>query len=445
MAGYPGLPGYRPKVTQKMPVVSLGGRQQPKATTKPAGQGKVDPSTGLPKMPSEHEMRAEANANAWKSILQMQQALPSQGDLLLRYGQQRAAVAPLIDAHRDWLEKAGEYQVGMTNAISGMVKGTAAAGDTSAAATSAAAGAPLGARSGSETVSPAGAAMPVAAYGTSFANYLHSLVPYASAIGGQALGQINTNENTDMQSLNASRKEIALKLPELQQANYTDINNAALNNYKSELAALVAGHKSDLDAAKFTHTVAKDTATAGTAARNATTAEGRLTLAIKAQKDKAKKDAAGGASAFTAGDASGLRAALKEADKRYNDPGGHNAPGRYSATLTLKQPTVPGVPHGPGETKIISGSSLAEVRAMIKKFLASNNKASSSPLPQGKWSQSTVVAPVKGSTVTVDKPGEYNRRMEAWRYLVVQNGALLHPLTESDLRERFRQMVGAPK
>lgn len=396
-------------------------------------------AAGQPKMQSAHEIQAKANADAWKSIMQMQSALPTPDQIGQQFGAQRNAILPLIEGHRNWLQKAGEYQVNQTNAISQMTQGAAQAGDQQATAGAAAAGAPAGAGFAGN-VDPAQVAMPAASYGTSLANYFHALVPYANSIGGGALDKVNQGQNDAMQSLGDARKQIALKLPEIQADNFTTGYGNALNEYKSELAALVqsqkgggggmsAGESGRLAESKRYHNeqiaLAKD--------RNAISGR-RADAAIKLGEEKGTVKKSNGSS---------LRLILNTMNGIYDKKGGEEVPGAYSVTMVKKAYKASGISH-PEETYPITGATPEEVRKRVKAFLADSKHQ---PLTEGvykglgKWNQKGPAnTPVKGSKKTVGQAGEYTRRMNAWRYLVAQNKGLPDPMTTADLQDLFRTM-----
>ena len=424
-------------------VHSPGGRVNP--TVKPkAPKTKTHPVTGLPVMPSAAEIRAEANAQAWKSVQAQQAALPSDQEIYHQYGVQAAAIKPLVDAHRSWLENAGQYQLSQANALSSMVSGAAGAADAAQTGAAGLAGAPAGTAAPSTNVSPTAAAMPVAAYGTSFANYLHSLAPYADAVGGQAFARVMGQQGQDLQSLRDARTKIAGGLPDLQNQNFATLSTNALNEYKGELAALVAGGKNTLAAGKLAQTTANDNAKLRIAGRNADTAALRAQTAVDALDWKKISATTSDANAPAA--KAKLATALKDAFKIYADAGGSKQPGSFTTRLVLKTAPLPGRP-GSGTTTYqpFQGPNKEQVRREVAAWMKSHNKPSTDPLhPAVNWTQEGAIAPMKNSTVTKGKLGEYTRRMKAWRYLVQQNAASPAPLSEDDLRALFRKGVGAP-
>jgi hypothetical protein len=293
--------------------------------------------------------------------------------------------------------------------------------------------------------------MPVAAYGTSFANYLHSLVPYASAIGGNAMGQINANEDTDLRTLDASRKEIGLKQGDLAASAYTDISNAAVNRYKSELAMLTAGSKASATAGKDAETKRHHLALEKVASDNSLTTKRRADAAIKLGRDKLAQSGAKGkdGSARTAGDVSGLRGALAKALEMYNKTGGKSTPSRYGVDLTYQPPSDPNNPDNKPALQVMhfTGTTPEGVRKQVREFKAKHDKIAQGPNPAITWQQpkGQVVKPVPGYTAVTGKRGEYNRRQEAWRYLKTVNDNSLHPISTAELQNMWRSMVGAPK
>jgi hypothetical protein len=415
-----------------------GGRGLPKGNAPPKPHpAKTHPVDGMPVMASAAELRAQANSQAWKSIAAQQAALPSDESIARQYGAQRSAIQPLIDAHRSWLENAGQYMVGSSNALSTLVTQKAAEADQAQQGIAGLAGAP-GSAPGTN-VSPTSAAMPVAAYGTSFANYLRSLVPYADAVGGNALGRTFQNENQDMTSLRDARTKIAGGLPDLQASNYATLSTNALNEYKGELAALVAGQKGGVAAAGVAEKTRHDQTLEQLARDRNATASRRADASIALDQSKIK---AGGK--VNNSEVSSLKKDLTDAFKIYEDKGGTKTPTRFGVTLTLNQPTLPGRPKAPKQTKAFAGATIEEVRALVKAFLAKQPKQGASPIPVGKWSQDDIIKAAPNSTTTTGKLGESTRRLKAWRYLVQHNAASLHPLDESALRELFRKGVGAP-
>lgn len=431
-------PVKRPKVQPLVISESHGGRVAPKKPAQP--KTKTHPITGLPVMPSSAELRAEANAQAWKSVKAQQAALPSDQEIFQQYGQQAAAIKPLVDAHRAWLENAGQYQVSQANALSSMVQGATGAADATQQGVAGAAG--LGAGNLPGNVSPTAAATPVAAYGTSFANYLHSLVPYADALGGQGMARVFAQQGQDLQSLRDARAKIAGTLPDLQASNFSALSTNALNEYKGELAALVAGGKNTIAGAKLAHTVANDNANLRIRGRNADTAALRAQTAVDALDWKKIS----GSNPNAAPAKAKLQSALAAAYKIYADQGGEKAPGAFSTRLVLKTPPLPGRP-GSGTTQYqpFQGATKDQVRREVAAWIAAHNKPSTDPLhPAVTWTQEKAIAPMPNSTTTKGKLGETTRRLRAWRYLVQQNAASAAPLSEADLRALFRKGVGAP-
>lgn len=423
---------------------SIGGRsgggrsnRHPAPATQKPPKTQNHPTTQMPVMPSEHELRAKANADAWKSIQQMQATLPSTGDIMARYGAQRSAIEPLVSAHRDWLEKAGEYQVGMTNALSSLVQQGAATGDATAGAGAAAAGAPMGSAPATN-VAPAASAMPVAAYGTSSANYLRSLVPYATAQGIGNIGRVNQAENEEMQSVSQARAKIGAELPGLRESTYTDSYNAAFQKYKGELATLASRQKGDLNTLKTTEKIRNDRERLRISAQNADTSAGRRSdAAIRAANVDAK-----GEGTRTAGDASNLKAGLAKALEAYNDTGGTSGYGRFGVTMkSADYKDALGRTHK-GATEQISGANPQEVRNRIAKFLKAHKPITEGPNKgQGAWSQWSQIEGLKGYQRKVGQKGEYNRRQTAWGIFKAANAATLHPVSTEKLREMFQYAI----
>lgn len=451
--GYAGLPNIarpaplkRPGVTPATHEGSVRGNPSTVIPVKPKGKTTTHPTTGLPVMQSPASIRAAANAQAWKTIQQQQDLLPSEGDIVAQYGAKAAAIQPLIDAHRGWLEKAGEYTVSMANGLASMGQTAATAADTTAGQGAAAAGAGVGMNTG-PSVSPAGVGMPAAVYGTSTANYLHSLVPYADALGGQSIAKVNSDQSTALDDLRTSKQKIASGLGDLEATNYKDLTASALDVFKSKIATLAASEKNTTktasDAAALAEKTRHDQATEATAARNATTSEEKAKAATQLTKSKLT------ATGMTPAEVKSFQGFLKDTDKKYQNLGGTKVPGRYEAVATL--PAHKGATAASSTGKLshsFAGKSIAEVQASIKSFMASHNKPKLNPatgnLDPGAWSV-TPVAAQKNSTVTVGKKGEATRRLDAWRYLVAQNSTLgQHALSEADLRAAFRRMEGAP-
>lgn len=401
-----------------------------------AGQEGVDPITGEPKMPSSQEIRAKANAEAWKSIQKMQSALPSEQQLSAQYGGQRQDIANLVDAHRAWLEKAGEYQVSMSNGLAQMAQVAAGAGDQGVQGSAALAGAAPGSLP-TTNVAPTAVGMPVSALGTSAANYLHSLVPYATAQGSEAMTRVNNAQNTALDDLRTARQKISAGLPELQLADFKDRYGLAVEQYKSELAALVQGQKGGVDAAKFAETQRHNRANELTAARNSDISEEKAQNVMKANSEKLK--------GMTAGERTSLQSFFKAAADIYKDKGGSKAPGLFSQTIYMKHPTGPGLPKLPTDSHVFTGDSIASIQRQRAAYIKANPGKSLGPIPAATWTWDKAPERGKSDGTLTGKYGEATRRLKAWRYLVAQNENLgAHKLSESDLRARFREMFGAP-
>lgn len=440
MAGYPGIPGYRP-AAKRPGTFGIGGAAgggRGAAPTKPKPKTKTDPATGMPTMMTPQEIRAEANAQTWKSIQAMQSALPSQAGIAAQYGAQRSAITPLIDAHRDWLLKAGEYQVNQTNALSQMVQGVTGSADAAQVGAAGLAGAPLGAGAPTTNVSPTQAAMPVAAYGTSFANYLHSLAPYADSLGGMALGRVNEAERQDMTSLRDARSKVALQQPDIYSKNYATLSNTALNTYKGELAAIAAGDKNTLAGAKLGETNRHNTTLESLASDRNAISSRRADAAIALANSKIA-----GSGGKTPAEVKSLKSSLAKAYDIYGKVGGTKTPTRFAVRLTYNPPKLPsGQPGAPKDTKVFAGGTVEEVRGLMRAFLKSHNTTSkNSAIPNGRWSQDgAIAAPPNTPKVVTGKTGEANRRLKAWRYLVQQNP----DMDREALKRLFRLGVGAP-
>jgi len=402
-----------------------------------AGQEGVDPVTGEPKMPSSQEIRAKANAEAWKSIQKMQGALPSEQQLSTQYGGQRQDIANLVDAHRAWLEKAGEYQVSMSNGLAQMAQTAGAAGDAGVTGSAALAGAAPGSLPGTN-VAPTAVGMPVSAYGTSAANFLHSLVPYATAQGSEAMTRVNNAQNTALDDLRTAKQKINAGLPELQASTFKDRYELAVEQYKSELAALVQGHKGGVDAAKFAETQRHNRANEAAAARNSDISEEKAAATIKLneQKLKAKSPASRAA----------LQKFFKDAADLYKDKGGTKGSGLWTVTIHMKHPTLPGAPKIPTDDKVFTAPTLQEVRRQRDAYIAAHPGTPLGPIPAGTWSQDKSAQPVPNTTGQVTgKYGESTRRLKAWRYLMAQNETLgADKVSTPELKRMFRQMFGAP-
>lgn len=417
------------------------GSGAPKA--KGAGAGATDPATGLPKMQSAAEIRAAANAQAWKTIQQQQAALPSEGAIIARYGAQSAAIQPLVNAHRAWLENAGQYSVGVNNALSQIVGTQNTNTDTAQAGSAALGGAPMGSAPATN-VSPGAGSTVVTAPGGAFANYLHSLVPFADQLGASALAKINQNQTTDMQSLDAAKKQIALGLPALQQTNYNSLTSTALNQYKGELAALVAGGKNTVAGAKLAETTRHDLAGEALGLQNSATAQKRAADAFKLGMDRLNKTTVKGATR-TSAENSKLQTALGTALKNYGKTGGQKGYTQWAQTVTFNPPKIKYGDSPPKKSTVVYGATPEEVKAKVQAFLAANNKPSKDPTtPNGVWSAAKAPSGVGNKSVT-GRTGDYTRRMEAWRYFAGTNAASAHPLTTSALQVIFRKAFGAPK
>lgn len=439
------LPIAKPKPV--MPATHEGAiHGNPSMTVKssaPKKHANVDPNTGLPKMQSAAELRAAANAQAWKSIQQMQAALPSEQDIAARYGAQAATIQPLVNAHRAWLEQAGQYNVGVTNALSQVVGTQNANTDAAQAGSAALAGAPMGSAPATN-VSPGAGSTVVTAPGGSFANYLHSLTPFADALGADAISKINANRTADLQSLDQSKKQIALQLPDLQASNYSTLSTNALNTYKGELAALVAGGKNTVTGAKTAETVRHNLAMEANGSRNAATSEQRAKDAFTLAEDKLNKTTAKGA-VRTAGENSKLQSSLATALKMYDNKGGTKAYKQFAQTVNFNPPKLPSYePAPPKQSQVITGSTPAEVQAKVNAFIKAHNVKSTGPIPNGVWSAAKAPTGV-GNKGPVGQAGDYTRRMEAWRYFSATNAASAHPLSTNALQVIFRKAFGAPK
>lgn len=427
------LKGPSPIARPASVVASLGGRVQPKAPTPKAPAKKSSSAgSGLPTMPSVQSIRAQANQQAWKSIQAQIDALPDTRALDLRYQGMRNAITPLVDAHKDWLLKAGEYSVGVSNQLAQIAAQEAGAADTVASGAAAAAGAPVGSTPPTN-VTPGGVSTPVAAYGGSFANYLRSLLPYATAQGIGNIQRLNDAQQQDLDSINQSRDKILATLPDTQASYFKDAYNTAFNDYKSELSALAAGDKTSLDASKFQETIRHNKA-------NEDIAQQRATAALQGAMSKATSSGKS-----TASEANQLKSSLAQAYKIYQQKGGRKVPAEWGVTLVKKaSKNLAGQATGPDDQVSFRGSTPQEVQDRVKRFLArpGNQPVADGPHKGEKWVQQGVIAAVKNSPdVVVGQKGEANRRAAAWAYLKAQNSASLHPLTTENLKALFRNTI----
>lgn len=444
---YPGTPGYRP-ASPAPPKTSGtfgiggpagGGRAQPKMGTP---KTRTDPRTGRPVMMSDQEIRAEANAQAWKSIQQMQGAIPSEENARLSFSGQRSAINDLTTAHRDWLERAGQYHVNMTNALSGAATAAAGAGDATAAGGAAAAGAPLGA-SFAGNVAPSAVAASGTDAGTTFQKIIAGELTsgYPQAIGANALTRVNQNENTTLADIRNQRATVANGLPDLAQKNYVSGYQVAIDKYKGELAAIALGQKGKTADAKLAETVRYHNGMLGLSEdRNAISRSNAETAYQRMVNSAAATDTKAGQR--TAGDASNIKAALAAADLIYHPKPGKAGPQaytRYGTVLKIDKTTDP-ITHEvfPAQYHTVSASTLAEAQAQLKAFMAANPKAG--------WTQPKLIAGLdKQSTTGGTAAPENARRQHAWHELIAKNSLLLHPYSEAELKTAFRTMVGAPK
>lgn len=410
-------------VKPKSILPARGGMASP-VTPKPATpKTRTDPATGLPTMMSNQEIRAEANQQTWASIKSMLGQLPSIGATDAPFNAQRAAVAPLVDAHRNWLMNAANYHMGMVNGVAQITQGAASAADAVQAGGAGSAG--LGANFTSN-VTPAGVATPALAYGGSVHDYLNSLEPFATAQGIGAIGRVNTAQDAADADRTEEARKITSQFGDLLNKNTSSIGTAAFNTYKGEIAALAAAAAQGTKDATLKERTANDKARTEILARNATTAEKRANNAVQTAKDK-------GQIAATDKRSKSLSTFLAAADKIYKTPGGVKSSSTkgsqaYSITLTFQPPLDQfGVASAKATKKTLYGNTPKEVLAAADAFRRANAAKPNAAGNKGHWDTPAYEkAPGPSSTTSgiTDKPSENTRRARAWSYLLAQNETL---------------------
>lgn len=436
-AGPPGNKPANPRVVIQGSNAAYAARQ-PKPS-KP--KTKVDPRTGQPVMMSDHEIRAEANAQAWKSIQQMQSAVPSEDAARTIFTGQRNAINDLTTAHRDWLERAGQYHVNMTNALSGAATGAAATGDATAGAGAAAAGGPLGA-SFAGNVAPSAVGTGSTDAGTTFQKIIAGELTggYPQAIGANALAKINQNELETISGIRDERNKIGGGLAELQQKNYESGYQVAIDKYKSELAAIALAGKNRKESAAAAETKRYHTGMLGLSEDRNAIARGNAEVAYQKMLNAASDT--GGSDKRTAGDASNIQAALAKADQIYHPKAGKpgtEQPTRYGTVLTIpKYHDDDTDTDFPAQYKTISAPTRDGAVQMIKDWFRKYPKAG--------WTQPNLVKGYDNKPTPAAAAAPENvRRQRAWRTLTSANALLLHPWSEAELKVAFRSMAGKPK
>jgi hypothetical protein len=409
----------------------------------PAHQQQIA-AAAMPKLESASELRAKAHAQTWKSIADMQGQLPTDAELARPYDAQRAAIAPLVQAHRDWLEKAGQYQTNVATALAGAAGTTQTAANTQQDAYAARAGAPADATPTTNVNVQAGSNP--AAYGSIFGAYLSSLVPSATMMGAGNVGAVNRAQSDALAQREADRRKIIAQAGDLEQKNYANLSTTAVNEYKSELAALAAGQTNTVAGQKLKETIRHNTATEYTAGQNAATAAKRVANAITLAEKKQGVT-------FDAADKKALRAGLLSADKVYNTMGGKKGAGtgahagEYEVSILLNQPKpLFGSPAKPQKFTFY-GKTREEATAKALHYKVVNKPDLTDPANPGFWTtnEAKYLGGPGGTSGTVTgQYGTYTRRMNAWRSLVSVNATLHSPLSTKALQDLFRSRYGQP-
>lgn len=410
-----------------------------------AGQANVDPVTGQPKMPSNSELLAKAHSQTWKAIQSMIAALPSQQFTDQPFDAQRAAIAPIVDAHRDWLLKAGDYQTRMVNGLAQLVQDSSKAADTAQVGNAAAAGAPVG-TAPTTNVTPAETAVPALAEGGSTASYLQGLVPFATAQGIGNVGKVNAAQDTADATRREAVRQIASQGGDLEAKNFTALTNSAFDVLKGQYAALAAGQKNGATAAKLQETTRVDTARIAALAKNADTAALRAQNAVTLH-DKTTNTQTSAAVRST------LQKGLVAASKAYNatvptTPGKQGGGKQYGVTVTLEAPRPLVGSAAKGHTFTFYGNSIQEANAKALHFKATHPADTSDPTNPGFWNTAQAKTYTTSSTGSAGKTQlpEPQRRADAWRQLVAFNSTLgPNAYTTAALRNLFRGEFGLPK
>lgn len=414
--------------------------------TRTPGSGATSAAAGvgLPSLKSTQEVQAEANATAWKSIQKMMGTLPTFSHLDQPYSAQRAAIQPLVDAHRDWLLKAGNYSTQVTNGLAQLVGGAGQAADAHQAGISGLAGVPGGAPS--TNVSPAQMSMGVLAPGGSTANYLQSLLPFATAQGIGNVGKVNAAEQAAVAKLQDAKQQISGQYGDLTDKAFNALDTSYFNKYKSELAAIYAGGTTAAKTAALGETKRYHNAQIKLAKQRIGAASDKASAATTAASDKAF-------AAQNKADRSLTVKALADARKVYDTQGGvktsSGAPGskKYGVTLTLYGPK-PVIGSPTKQTYVVYGNTLEEAvhKANLKK--AGQRPDTTDPSNQGYWSTSAAKPITTGSSssgsAVKNRPSLQTRRMNAWRTFAATLTQLNSPLSTADMQALFRRQFGDP-
>lgn len=390
----------------------------------PTPKTRSDPNTGLPTLLSPQEIRAQANQATWKSIEAMLGQLPSLDATNAPFTAQRAAIAPLVEAHKNWLMNAANYHMGMVNGVAQLVQGDASAADAVQT------GYNQGGGQFGTNVTPGGVAAPTLAYGGSFHDYIRSLEPFATAQGIGNQGKIDTANTLALSDRTEARRKITEQFGELLNKNTDSFGTLAFNNYKGELAALAAASTQAGKDALLAERIAHDKELERLAGRRIDATTSAAGTRASAAADKAAITATGKRQ-------TALSSWLAQADKIYNTAGGVPASstsggtGQYKIKLTFNAP-IGGLGQKLADPFVdyVYGNSIEEARKAATDYMR-RIRAPIRGLPPGKrgaWSVGGAeripgTGPSSSKTV-VDKPSENTRRARAWAYLLAQNATL---------------------
>lgn len=445
--GYVRPPAANPKTMRPIAIHPATPKHPaaPKHTAPPGGA--PAPGAGaLPVLKSSAEIQAEANATAWKSIQKMMGQLPTFGALDQPYSAQRSAIQPLVDAHRAWLLNAGQYQTQMTNGIAQLLYSGAGAGDAQAGAGAAAAGAPLGA-SFAGNVTPSAASVIPTALGGSTANYLQSLVPYATAQGIGNIDRVNSAEQDAITKLGDAKTQVSSQFGDLSDKAFNSLQTSYFDKYKSELAAIAAGSTASGKTAALKEKTAVDLAKLGISQQNANTASKRVSAATTAAATKTMQGEG-------KADRSLTNKALTDARKIYSNLGGVKASGStpgsklYQVSITLQspKPTFGAAPKG--QVFSFTGSTPEEAQRKALHYKATHAPDTTDPANPGHWDTGQVSVKSTGSgssgSSVKDRPSETTRRLRAWRTFKAELEQLNSPLTTEQMQKLFRTQFGDP-
>lgn len=410
----------------------------------PAGTG----AGALPVLKSSHEIQAEANATAWKSIQKMMATLPTFGALDQPYSAQRAAIQPLVDAHRDWLMKAGQYQTQVTNGLAQLLYTGAGAADAGAAGGAAAAGAPLGGGFAGNVSPTAESAIPTA-LGGSTANYLQSLIPYATAQGIGNVSRVNQNEQDALTKLTDARSQVSGQFGDLSDKAFNSLQGSYFDKYKSELAAIAAGDTAAGKTAIETERARHNRAMEGLSLKRIGAASEKASAATTAASDKAF-------AAQNKSDRSLTVKALTDARKVYDNLGGvkGSAPGtsggkQFAVTVTLQAPKPNFGSQPKGQVFTFYGKDINEANRKALHYKATHPPDTSDPTNPGHWDTGaaksiTTGSGTSGSSGVKDRPSEQTRRMRAWRAFSSELTQLNSQLSPAEMQALFRRQFGDP-